>query len=165
MSQYVTRTELAGQLSPLVEIRTMLRDDNKALRAGQDALSEQLRDTKDEITARMDVANGRTAKLEGEVLLTRADVNAAKLELKDIDTTAKDIYLHGCQQMPSHARTLTALAHVGALSGEVVDDSPVAGFTKRNAKRGLLGGALVGLGAALPHLWAFINWVGGLFTR
>ena len=162
LSQYVTRAELL----PLAEIRTMLRDDIRALHEGQVRLGDQIADMNTSICDRMDEANGRTGKLEKQLDKTEVEAEAAA-------GLAAKILRDGCHQIEKHEGAVETLTAVGALlpHGEVArvefsDERPVLALVKRHPKKTVAvgGGMLVGLGALLPHLIEFANWVAHLFT-
>ena len=168
MTQYVTRAEL----QPLAEIRTMLRDDMRGLHEGQIRLAEKVDDMNTAICARMDEANGRTSKLEQKL-------DATELEVVEARDVAKTVLENGCRQKERHVIAVNALAKAGVLDDdsaylmpgeearvEFVRDQPLRSLVQRHPKKSMAvgGGALVGLGALLPHLIQFLDWFVHLFV-
>ena len=158
LSNYVTHAQLDGRLQPLAEIRTMLRDDLRGLHEGQVRLSAQMQEMGTSICDRMDEANHRTTKLEEKLDVTETEVQEAR-------DTAKTVLNDGCRQKVNHVQAMTTLARVGALEDVggalIVEPQP---FLRRHAKKGVVGGALVGLGALLPHFIQFLDWFVHLFV-
>lgn len=161
LTQFVTRAELGGQLQPLAEIRTMLRDDLRGLHGGQTRLSQQMRSMECAITERMDEANHRTTKLEEKL-------DATEVEVQDARDTAKTVLTEGCRQKANHVRELATLARVGALE-DLNDTATLAQFDKdqqpflqKHGRKAAVAGGIglggFGLGVLAPHLGQAIDW-------
>lgn len=164
MSQFVTRDELTAHLAPLGEIRSMLREDIRYLREGQTGLSEQMREMDTRIVGRMDTANGRTAKLEAQLVAQDESAEGDRMHLQSVEKTATAILVDGCHQGRRHIeamRTLVAAGVVPQADGSIelpLEDSPLGTLIQRHGKKAAVGGGLVGIGVLLPHVWTWLGW-------
>jgi chromosome segregation ATPase len=92
MGGYVTHGELAsvldGRLEPLKEIRDMLRDAMGDIRDGQVRIVEKIAELDTRVTRRMDISNGRHAKLENLADTIKATAVEAKEAVAEAQATA-----------------------------------------------------------------------------
>ena len=133
---YVTQRQFDGTMRLLEEIRGDIKGDVAELR-------EVVLDTKREITARQDIANGRTNKNE-------LVVAAAKQQLEAVQATVTHIDSHGCNRIETHTTALGALRAAGV--------APAGSDWKPTKKQvGIAAGASAGLIAALEILKAVVT--------
>jgi hypothetical protein len=100
-TEYVSVGEFGRTMRLLEEIRTDIKGDVSDLRI-------IVVDMRDAITARQDIANGRTLKNEIAV----AD---AKLQVGAVQATVTHIDSHGCSNLRAHKSTLGALTAAGVV--------------------------------------------------
>lgn len=160
----VTRDEFHSTLKLLEEIRVDIKGDIKDLKQGQDDLSQQLDDTKREITTRQDIANGRTSKNEAATGVALEQVDQLATQLTAVQTIVASIKKDGCEQKAKHVEVIDALAAAGVVpdTSEVLDRGDPAGprWTRRHkAGLGVVGIGGLGLGALLPHVGPFLHWL------
>lgn len=181
MSQFVSRMELIEHLKPLAEIRGMLvrqidglAEGQAVLQKGQADMSHQIHSMELEITSRMDVANHRTTTLEGRLDTQDVLLEDGKTHIAEIEKIVHSIDENGCHQIKNHAGVVEALESAGALlpPGHVArvefeDERPIRDLVRRNPKKAIAvgSGALVGLGALVPHAIEFFHWVAHLFQQ
>jgi len=172
MSQYVTRTELAGHLAPLAEIRTMLRDDIRELHEGQAGLDVGQREITTELRAlvvQTTKANGRVGKLEstmqdacGRIGQIESLAFGAKTEATAAHAIAQKIRDEGCAKLEGHEDAITQLVSVGILpEGRLIraDESRLNALLRTRKGKAAAGGGLVALGALLPTLLEWVKWL------
>lgn len=160
----VTRDEFHSTLKLLEEIRVDIKGDIKDLKRGQDDLSQQLDDTKREITERQDIANGRTTKNEAAVLAATEQVEAVAQQVETVQAIVSSIKRNGCEQKDKHVEVIDALAAAGIVpdTSEVLETAPPHGprWTRTHkAGLGVVGIGGLGLGALLPHLGPALHWL------
>ena len=168
---YVTQLQLRTALEPLAEFRERLYASIDQLQSGQATISDKL----SALVIQVTVANGRTGKIETTLssACSRMEeiediATAAKTEAAAAHTAAESVQLRGCHQMSNHVRTMSSLARAGAL---VDDEEPGGGLAtlepswprlRKHGPRVAAGGGLVALGAALPHLLEWAQWLASL---
>lgn len=170
-TEYITSAEFSRTMTLLEEIRTDLK-------AGQGRLHEEMVAVGKRITDRQDVANGRLAKAETEIVSTITglrvlEVKAASyrdqrasdriIEQKvvaDIKAELDQLMAEGCRVRSSHAADVLTLHSAGVLEGEGVGPSR----WKRAAQP--IGFSLGGLGLGVlgPHVGEILHWLAGLMT-
>ena len=84
----ITRNELAMHLAPLVEMRTMLRGSLERVENGQERILAQIAELDIRVTRRMDISNGRQAKLENLADTIKATAVEAKEVVAEAQATA-----------------------------------------------------------------------------
>ena len=84
----ITRNELAMHLAPLVEMRTMLRGSLERVENGQERILAQIAELDIRVTRRMDISNGRQAKLENLADTIKATAVEAKEAVAEAQATA-----------------------------------------------------------------------------
>jgi Cu/Zn superoxide dismutase len=183
MGGYVTHGELAsvldGRLEPLKEIRDMLRDAMGDIRDGQVRIVEKIAELDTRVTRRMDISNGRHAKLENladtikataveakeAVAEAQASVaglsravegvqqTATRTEANSVETKtlATHIDQYGCCQMGRHEEIADALAQVGIVPTN--REAPSKPWSRRQ-RGGLIAAFATSLllGALTPYL-------------
>lgn len=170
---YVTQRELDARLDGQAEMRQMVSRQIEQLMKGQGDLSHQLYAMENEIVGQMRLANGRTGKLEDRLEKAEELLESGKEHIADVEDTVHKILEDGCHQIKNHAVVIDTLESVGAIvpAGgtarvEFADDRPLRTLVRQHPKKTVAvgSGALVGLGALVPHFIQFIDWFVHLFV-
>ncbi len=143
VGEIVTREELTQVLGFQRELRDGLHQRITTVAEMVTGLGEQMKAGFESVTERQDKANGRTAKAEEAIEAVAA---------------------HGCANYPRHVEMIEALAAAGVVPSPGAASPVERAWTKRPAAKVGLGGALLGIGSLLPHLWSGLHWLAHLLT-